>query len=160
MSSRRVVTLVALTATGAVLASVAPTHSGVEAASEQERLQPVSFAGHLGRSSRRRLPVVFSTGVCADALRFSALREGRRSVAVRFDEVFRGDAERVCPAIAAYRCFTVVLHTPLGRRRVVDAARGVTIRRLRSDEPAARQKSCPRLGRPPVDLAPSRLDGK
>jgi hypothetical protein len=159
MSFRRVVALVGMTVPAAVLAIVMQNDSGVEAASTPSRVQPVSFAGHLGRASRRRLPVVVTTGVCADALRFSALRQGRRSVTLRFDEVFRGDPDRVCPAVAAYRCFTVVLRAPLGRRRVVDEARGARIRRLRSDDPAARQKPCPRLGPPPVNLAPSRLDG-
>lgn len=159
MDSVRGVALVAVAMLAAQLAIVSPMDSGAHSGSTRERLQPVSFEGHLGRVSRRRLPVVFATGVCADALRFSGLREGRRSVALRFDEVFRGHDDRACPAVAVYRCFTVVLRAPLGRRRVVDGARNTTIPRLRSNDSAARPRSCPRLGRPPVNLAPSRLDG-
>jgi hypothetical protein len=133
---------------------------GAKAADPAEHLQPVSFEGHLGRATRRRLPAVFTTGVCGDALRFSVLRQGRHSVAIRFDEVFRGNTDRVCPAIAAYRCFTIVLRAPLAGRRVIDAARGGTIPRAGARHPAGNQTSCPRVADPPADLPPSRLGSR
>jgi hypothetical protein len=128
------------------------TARGGQTTSEAERVEPVSYDAHFGRPARRRLPITFTTGICADAVRFSVLRQRRSSVAVRFDEVFRGDA-RPCPAIAKQRCVTVILRSPLRGRRVIDAARGVRIPR-RSGDPGG--QACPRVGRPPVDLPPTR----
>jgi hypothetical protein len=151
-AARFTIAVVASALAIAVVGALSHAGGGAQAAPSPERLQPVSFEGHLGRATRRRLPVVFTTGVCADGLRFSTLREGKRSVSIRLDEVFRGTEERPCILLAKYRCVTIVLRKPLGHRRVLDQAPGVAIPPQRE----RRTTDCPRVPAPPADLPPSR----